>query len=329
MNVLLVVSLLVAAPPADSPMDASTESVHSAIGRSVPFLQREGQAWIDNRKCVSCHQVPFMVWSLKEAHSAGATVDQAKLSETSAWSVDWQNWTAPKNREKTDQAEAETGNIDTMYQLLLSSNYSDDKAAGEWERAFETALVTRQEDDGSWKACGQLPLQDRPQRETTEVTTMWTLLALQPRAKELPSWDDKLTSAKQFLTEAEPGQSSEWWAVRMLFEQRFGSPEKQQEFKQQLLSRQQEDGGWGWLADRPSDALGTGIVLFALSHQPQEGDAAAIGKARRFLIDTQEEDGSWTVPSTLKRAKGKVKETSTYWGTAWAIIALVRTQPAS
>ena len=154
------------------------------------------------------------------------------------------------------------------------------------------------------------------------------MLALQPRSGELPGWNEKITAAKKFMDEAKPGQSSEWWAVRLLFEQRFGSPEREAELRTELLSKQHEDGGWGWLTDNRSDALGTGIVLFALSHKPQAA-TAAIEKARRFLLDTQEEDGSWIVPSTLKRAKGSVKETSTYWGTAWAVIGLARTQPKS
>ncbi|MCA9120202.1 MAG: hypothetical protein H6822_33830 [Planctomycetaceae bacterium] len=328
MKLLILVSLFGAAPPCDSQTPATVESVRSVVARSVPFLQREGQSWIENRQCVSCHQIPFMVWSLNEARRAGAAVDEDKLNETIAWSVDWQNWTAPKNREKTDRAQAETGNVDTMYQLLLAHTYADSNSPEDWAGAFETALVQRQQGDGSWKACGQLPLQNRPARETTEVTTMWTVLALQPRSGDLPNWKEKLAAAKEFLAEAQLGQSSEWWALRMLFEQRFGSKEKQAELRQELLSRQRDDGGWGWLGEGPSDALGTGIVLFALSHVSQDLDPNAVERARRFLLDTQEDDGSWTVPSTLKRAKGNVKETSTYWGTAWAVIGLVRTQPA-
>lgn len=329
MNLLLLVSLLVAAPADGLQVDVPAKAVHDAVSRSVPFLQSEGQAWIENRKCVSCHQVPFMVWSLNEARGIGVKVDEVKLDETAAWAVDWQNWTAPKNREETDQAKAEAGNIDTMYQLLLSSYYTSSDTSKDWAAAYDTALVKNQQEDGSWKACGQLPTQDRPVRETNEVTTMWTLLALEPRSADLPNWNEKLSTAKQYLAEAKPGQSSEWWAVRMLFEQRFGSPEKAEQLKKELLSKQHEDGGWGWLLEKPSDALGTGIVMFALSHEPQEADAEAIERTRRFLLDTQQDDGSWTVPSTLKRAKGKPKETSTYWGTAWAVIGLVRTQPKS
>lgn len=330
MNLLFVVSLLVASPTADAAAKpVSADDVRGAVARSVPFLESRGQAWIDERQCVSCHQVPFMVWGLQEARRSGAAVDRQKLSETRAWAVDWRNWSAPANREKTDEPQAVAGNVDTMYQLLLGRPYGSDVGTPEWASRFARDLLAAQQAEGSWKACGQLPLQNRPARETTEVTTMWALLALAPLASSQDDWPQKLSSTRKWLDQGgadESRESTEWWAVRLLWERRFGASEKAAEMRKQLLARQHDDGGWGWLADSPSDALGTGIALYALS-QDKDDAAAAIRRAQRFLLDTQQKDGSWTVPSTLKRATGGVKATSTYWGTAWAVIGLVRTMP--
>lgn len=257
----------------------------------------------------------------------GVEINQQQLRETIKWSVDWENWTAPKNLDTTDQSQAEAGNIDTMYQLLLGQSYTNDGISRDKIETFRAALMVNQQQDGSWNACGQLPMQNRPLRETTEVTTMWTLLALQPRSRELANWDEKLANAKLLIAESQTGESSEWWAVRMLFEQQFGSKEKAAGLTKHLLSIQNDDGGWGWLVNKPSDALGTGVALFALSHQSREANEAAVRRARQFLLETQQDDGSWTVPSTIKRAKSKAKDTSNYWGTAWAVIGLIRTQP--
>jgi hypothetical protein len=51
--------------------DPSTDEqrVRSTVGRSLPFIQAEGQRWIDEKKCVTCHQVPFMIWALNAARS--------------------------------------------------------------------------------------------------------------------------------------------------------------------------------------------------------------------------------------------------------------------
>lgn len=34
------------------------------IERGLKFVADEGLAWKQDRKCTSCHQIPFMIWSL-------------------------------------------------------------------------------------------------------------------------------------------------------------------------------------------------------------------------------------------------------------------------
>ncbi|GEM_PF-2196205 len=37
------------------------------VQRSLPFLKEQGLAWIADRQCASCHQIPAMLWSLNSA----------------------------------------------------------------------------------------------------------------------------------------------------------------------------------------------------------------------------------------------------------------------
>jgi hypothetical protein len=37
------------------------DEVRELVQRSVPFLEKEGVAWMTERKCASCHQVPAML----------------------------------------------------------------------------------------------------------------------------------------------------------------------------------------------------------------------------------------------------------------------------
>ena len=57
----------------------SSAAVGKAVQRSLPYLEREGVAWIDNHNCISCHHVPFLLWSHNAAKSAGISVDEVKL----------------------------------------------------------------------------------------------------------------------------------------------------------------------------------------------------------------------------------------------------------
>ena len=56
-----------------------TGAVRKADARSLPYLEKEGVAWIEKRNCLSCHHVPFLLWSHNEARARGITVDQKKL----------------------------------------------------------------------------------------------------------------------------------------------------------------------------------------------------------------------------------------------------------
>lgn len=294
-----------------------TQSAHTAIQRSIPFLLQEGTEWIEERGCVSCHQVPFMVWSLNAATQCGFEIDSNRLDELKSWAVDIQNFDNPTSRENRTDAERASSNTDTMAQMLLALR-GDATETPEWVTTFETALIENQESDGTWKACGQLPGQKRPITETHEVTTIWTLLAvLESTHETLPDNIDQTMSVL-----AESGESTEWWAVRLLLAARQNDSQLKKALQDRLRGFQHIDGGWGWLTSEESDAFGTGLAMYALLQTGMSANDAMITNAKNYLLATQSEEGSWPVKSTKSKNKTKVTPTATYWGTAWAIIGL-------
>jgi squalene-hopene/tetraprenyl-beta-curcumene cyclase len=331
MNLVVAFSLCVSLQGADAGGDRpDAVQLRAVAQRSVPFLETRGQEWIDERNCVSCHQVPFMLWSLREAQQHGLAVDEAKLRDTFAWSVDMKHWAASVDEAKFSEQTVADGNIDSLYQLIFAAGYAGEKElpqSPEWVKSYAAHLVKRQQADGSWKACGQFPTQKRPARESTEASTMWTLLALAPQDEPEDALKEQIQRAREALAKAEPGKSSEWWALRLLVERRYGEKSRADELLAELLGKQRDDGGWGWLVEQDSDALATGFVLYALRGEEDEKSRAAIGRAHKFLVDTQQDDGSWKVASTQARHKGAVKPTTIYWGTAWAVIGILSTLP--
>lgn len=295
---------------------AGAEEALDIAKRSLPFVKEKGLAWIEDRQCASCHQIPSMLWSLNLAAKLGLDPERKEATEWTPWAADWRHWNKTGDKDGVDKVSA--GNIDTMVFLLLGRDMSVEPAPA-WTGEFRAQILKNQQPDGSWKAGGQLPLGKRPPREITEVTTMWTLLALKSYAdEEAPVEVQK--RADEFLATAAPGQSTEWHAVRLLQEPDDAA------LRDSLLKLQHEDGGWGWLAKEPSDAFGTGLALYALAKSGLPAANASIRKAVAFLSKTQMPDGSWPVPSTRARDKNKVNKTATYWGTAWAVIALLETQ---
>lgn len=277
------------------------------VRAAVPFLKEEGLAWIEDRKCASCHQIPSMLWSLNLAVKAGIAPEGLDLAERTSWAADWRHWN--KLGAKEGETKVSAGNIDTMAFLLLG--LPEDAASPEWAGPFRKHLLANQQADGSWKAGGQLPLGKRPARETTEVTTMWTMLAL---GDSLPA--EARVKAEAFLAAAAPGRSVEWHALRFLRDPGNAA------LREALVALQHPDGGWGWLAAERGDAFGTGLALFALASGDPPSPSVR-GRAVAFLAANQRGDGSWPVPSTRQRDLGKINETATYWGTAWAVIGLL------
>ncbi len=294
---------------------ASADEALEIAKRSLPFIKEKGLAWIEDRQCASCHQIPAMLWSLNSAAKLGLDPERKETTKWTPWAADWRHWNQTGDKDGVDKVSA--GNIDTMVFMLLGRDVSVSPAPA-WTGEFRAQILKNQQPDGSWKAGGQLPLGKRPVREIHEVTTMWTLLALRSYdGEELPAEVQK--RADDFLMKAQPGQSTEWHAARLLLK-----PEDV-DLREALLKWQQEDGSWGWLTKEPGDAFGTGLALYALAKSGLASKHESRQRAVAFLKSTQTPGGSWAVPSTRARDKNKVNKTATYWGTTWAVIGLLET----
>lgn len=307
--------------------DASSQSAEQvAIERALPFIQAEGEKWIKERNCVSCHQVPFMVWSLNAAAKRGFEMDEQKLRDWNAWAMDAANFSSPASRGKAPREKLLSENADASYQLLLSNEAAPRPHPDpEWPGFFQQHLVLSQQPDGYWQPGGQLPGQKRPARETQEVSTMWAAYVLERQAGDNEDARAAIDKAWTWLGAETRPESTEWLAARLLLTRHRGDQTAADAVRGELLKHQHADGGWGWRCEDPSDALGTGMALYALSLDSLTAADPAIAAALKFLCDTQQPDGSWPVHGTKANKKDHVQPTATYWGTCWAVIGMAAT----
>lgn len=324
---------------------SSDTEVRRAVERSLPYLERGSLSWMEERGCVSCHHVPFLIWSHNEASDRGIEVDDEKVQA-------WTNWAFVNMLAQREDG----GGIDTMSQMLLGRDRTSPwrrkpprhfKTSDPYEALFDL-LLDRQEEDGSWPPEGQLTT-------PPELTTGWVLLAFasrdqkegdpgvgldpdkdlaDPLPKLLESIEERLPKSREraldYLRGIDPHETNEALLLRAVLERTFENSEDGPLAKK-LLLRQNPDGGWSNRFDRPeSDAYATGQTLYGLSLLEAPLDHPAIVKARSFLIQTQRADGSWFVAADRVRA-GKsgesLDEIFTYWGSAWAAVGLLRTLP--
>lgn len=321
--------LLAARLVASEEANLETE-VRRAVEKSLPYIEEQGLYWIEKKKCVSCHRVSFMTWSLASAARRGFDVDLEKVNE-------WIDWSIDKGIPKHDgEKTVATKNADGLSQQLIArAEYPADETRDKVWSNYVDLILNVQRDDGLWKPAGQLPGQKRKLAETTDVSAVWHAVAL---TRELASESDAVrqetlksaldVAVKKFSVRKDAA-STEWYIARLLLALESGDDAVAETSMKELLSLQQPDGSWGWLKSDPGDALATGMSLYALvkSADFNSQREAAVQLAVKFLIENQRDDGSWAVTGTKEKKKGKVEETAVYWGTTWAAIALLETLP--
>ena len=285
-----------------------------AVERALPFLEQEGIAWMDGRvpiqegaPCVSCHHVPFAVWSHAEAERAGVATGEG-MDALVARAVEF-------------VGRPDTARALNVAPLLLGG--------AEPTQAMVADLLDDQTASGKWRARGQFPSQRRSTEASDVVATLWSLSALGQEPGH-----DGLAEARahglEWLRAAESGDGTEELATRLVWAGR--SSEGPEAERRRLLAAQNSDGGWPWAPGEPSNAFSTGQALYALGLTSRHGEGSTaelsdtVAAGRDFLLRDQGEDGTWHVdPGLISTAGSEEMEVIyRYWGTAWAVIGLAR-----
>jgi squalene-hopene cyclase-like protein len=320
-----------------------------SVERALAFLESGGVAWVKERGCTSCHQVPFLLWSHHEAKRRGFPVDVHKLETWTIWTL-------------VDMlARGDGGGLETLTQVLLGRERSSPwrqkpprhlKTVDPYETLWGF-LLDKQKPDGSFPSEGQRGFPE-------DISTSWALLALASRdtakapkdasegrkngfgpgmTRQLQGLDGKIPKSRErtltWLKSAKPDDSTVAVLLRLLVTTEFGDRVGAEAIRAELSARQKPDGGWAYQhGGKQSDAFATGLALYALSSAAVKAHEPVITRAQRFLQNSQQPNGSWVVSShSIHNDKlseeylRKTDEVYSYWGTAWAI-GLLHTLPA-
>lgn len=272
-----------------------------------------------DKNCNTCHHLPELLWSHREARLRGFAIDQVKFDAWYAW------------------AESRTKDISPGMEqaafMLLAMPQQPPKDAIK-------LIQAGQQPDGAWKHAGQFVGQRREAAEVKANSARIFLLALATQADQTATAAAR-TKAAAIVGEQAPAKSIETPVFRLLYAQRFGTAAEVNAQRDEILTQQHADGGWAWAIGEPhSDALGTGQVLYALSHLADTATHAASVRAQQWLMSIQGADGSWLtditrISKTDRSAPAKAKSLKDataiyqYYGTAWATIGLLHGVPVT
>jgi len=286
----------------------------ASVIKSLAFLDKEADAWMNERDCNACHHMPGLIWSHREAQRRGLAFDQDKFEEFLDWSV-----TRAKKSKSADEVTA-------LMKLAMG-----DQAPPELTKL----IVSSQLPDGTWKLGGQFAsMQRRQAPEATGNSLRLFLLALGSQPADQPMADEARSKAAAELEKHDAPKSLETLIFRALYARRFGPPEEAANARAEVLKLQHSDGGWGWMiGEEQSDSLATGQALYLLQQSPEAASTEAISRAQGWLVSHQREDGGWSIDITrisrLDRtgpAKAKSFKDATgiytFWGSAWATLGL-------
>jgi hypothetical protein len=301
------------------------DSALGSVQVATALLERTSAEFFKQSGCVGCHHQPMAIMAASAARSAGVTVD-----ETSA-------------HELVKMIESEmTGGQETLMQRFDPGGLADGEgyflqalAASRYPASAITDTVARhiaalQHRQGNWHVgdASRSPIQ-----EGDIARTARSLRALQlygPPALK-PEFEKRIGRARDWLRDAKPATNDDrvmqlvglYWAG--------AGQDKVRSLGRDLINIQGADYGWSQNPNLASDAFATGESLWALREagvlKPSD---PVYQQGVQYLLNTQEEDGSWHVRSRAPKFQPYFQSGFPYehdqWissaATGWAVMAL-------
>ncbi|HEX7898998.1 MAG TPA: hypothetical protein VF950_14640 [Planctomycetota bacterium] len=301
-------------------------SARKAVERTLEFLEKDALRWKEDPRpkkggCATCHHGSLTIWALSEAKFQGYEVHENNLAELAAW-------TKERFIPASDQSpNTVKGHLGAAYLAMMARALPRQEVVSRDELTRISEYFARsQEADGSWYF-PPLAVARPPLFESREEVALLCYLALgSPDPKTAPARD----KATAWLGKTKPGDTTQAAVLRLFVRLRPDRPstELQPEIDQ-VMARQNGDGGWSQLKGLSSDAYATGQALYALGVAGADRDRPEIQRAVSFLVAAQRPDGTWPMmPRAHPGGKpNKINAPLDYLGSAWATLGLLRSIP--
>jgi len=310
-------------------------NIPSAIQGSLPLIQRADANFVPKAACVSCHNNSLAAMAVSSARRSGFQVDE----KTAAQQVKANVFGLEKLRDYLHQGffvpvEDTFGPVVVAYMLvgLDAEHYKPDLNTD----AVAMYLKSHQTPDGEWPypvADTRPPLCSGYMGQT--ALAMRALQLYAPKTDK-PAYDRAVQLAAAWLAKAQPKNNDDrtWRLLGLAWAGK--DKDATQKASRELLAAQRADGGWSDIAPMESTSYATGKALVALQTAGLSVSDAAYQRGVRYLLNTQQEDGSWYVRTRAMAFQPYFDAGFPHgfdqWisaaGTSWATIALSLTAPS-
>ena len=293
---LLVAGLSSRGSAAEPPADSLDQRVGAALERGLPLVADAAMRYPEHRNCFSCHHQTLPMLALAAARTAGIDVDRNVMKAQ----AEFTHASFARQHDDLRAGKGIGGRALTVGYGLWALDLAE-RPADETTAAMVAYLVKTQKDDGHWQVQTVRP----PMEESSESTTVIAVAGLRKygpadsgeQSQLKQQVDAALAKARTWLLAAEPksteDKAARLWAMHVL----EAGDDPLDAARDVVLDAQRDDGGWPQLDEMESDAYATGQTLCVLMSTGLEPTSEPCRHGVEFLLETQQDDGSWYVKS--------------------------------
>lgn len=280
--------------PGDDVPSVDTDRVRAAITRAIPLLEAGSAGSADNRKCFTCHNQALPILALAEAKRHGFDIDEDNLTRQLRHTQEHLN----RGRKNYDTGKGQGGRVITAGYALWALD-AGGVASDDTTTSVTGYLLRYQNDRNRWSHPGQRP----PSSGSDFTTTYFALRGLADYAtdEQAKAVESRIATVRPWLLETSPKDTEDRVFQLRSLSYIDADTETIEAAKAELMDQQRADGGWSQNLELSSDAYATATVLVGLL---REGDVASdddvIKRGIQYLLDSQQDDGSWHVVTRAK-----------------------------
>lgn len=317
---------------------AKTPTMSASLG--LRLLERSMTAFSNGTDCISCHQEGLGRMTTAVARQHGLKTDpslakaQIMRLRGALAALKPLHEQACNNPEIMKQVPLiEINEVNTGYGWMLAGMAAQGDAPSDGTAAMADVIAKQQAPDGSWTfSLPRVPMQSSFFTYTALIIR--DLKAYAPK-NQAAATAAQIAKAKVWLLGA-PAKTSDDLAFRLLGLQWAGSTsDERKSAVSDLLAAQKSDGGWSQAPGTASDAYATGQALYALRVAGGlPANHPAIARGVKYLLRTQDDDGSWFVNKRAIPANNYFdaafphgeSQYASFNATCWAVMGLLESQ---
>lgn len=293
-----------------------------AIDKAIAYLAAETPKWRVEHRCASCHHQGSAARALLATRAKGLLKDDKPLENSLQWLALPEKW--PKNHGDPNASDQALAEIQFGASLFAAEKQFAERFRDSLPR-LARQLAKRQHKDGRFDLESSdglpTPITLGPILLTAAARDILSPRTLEASGEMKATFEQEAKRANDWLLAYKPRNTFEASSLLIALKQGDAEKSARTEARKIALESAHSAGGFGPYANAPAEVFDTALAIIALGRDEEvKNHRAQIDRAKKQLIQWQQEDGSW---EETTRPRGGVSYAHRISTTAWALEALL------